>query len=473
MITFDLVLADVHVVDPHNHVDDVLDIGIRNGCIASLSRTSLSSSAAHVVDLHGYTALPGIIDIHTHLTSLFGAPHLGYAMLARAGVCTAMEVGGPLDETMQDFALSGCGLNLAALESLIPGRNLSSNDPSEEELERFIRTALAKGALGIKLLGGHFPLTPEASVRAVRKARELGAYVCWHSGHTEVTKPFPALLETCELIGKESVHVPHVNGHCRGLSHPILTEVQAAMDALESHPNIVSESYIAVLTAGRAVAGPDGRMESLAMREKLLYYGFEDSLEGVEAALRAGVFRLYVPWGDEIRAVTGEEGVRAWREGRSTSGGWPMNPWQAMLPVALARRKDGDFVVDAFATDGGSLPRNETVLRGLSLVELGALSLEEFIRKSSYVPSRILCLSNKGHLAEGADADITVVDLSRRQAIMTIVGGQICMIHGHVLGQGGCFIRSPHASQPLPSHLHSMTSDPANGPLPFRCSQRT
>jgi len=39
-------------------------------------------------------------------------------------------------------------------------------------------------------------------------------------------------------------------------------------------------------------------------------------------------------------------------------------------------------------------------------------------------------LHNKGHLAEGADADITILDLSRGEASMSLANGRVIMING-------------------------------------------
>ncbi len=60
-----------------------------------------------------------------------------------------------------------------------------------------------------------------------------------------------------------------------------------------------------------------------------------------------------------------------------------VNPSASRFLLATARRNNGTFVVDSFSTDGGCYPRNVIVEKGLLLVKFGALSLPEFVVKSS------------------------------------------------------------------------------------------
>ncbi len=53
------------------------------------------------------------------------------------------------------------------------------------------------------------------------------------------------------------------------------------------------------------------------------------------------------------------------------------------------------------------------------LVHRKILSLPEAVRKLSCNPARILRLKNKGSLAVGADADVTVIDLEEEKVIET------------------------------------------------------
>jgi dihydroorotase len=53
----------------------------------------------------------------------------------------------------------------------------------------------------------------------------------------------------------------------------------------------------------------------------------------------------------------------------------------------------------------------------LDHVNAGRLSLERFVDLSSHGPSRIFNIARKGRIAVGNDADLTIVDLKRRETI--------------------------------------------------------
>jgi len=52
----------------------------------------------------------------------------------------------------------------------------------------------------------------------------------------------------------------------------------------------------------------------------------------------------------------------------------------------------------------------------------------------------MLGLRSKGHLTPGADADMTIVDLEKREAVATIVHGGFICVNGVVTGKGGTIL---------------------------------
>ena len=64
---YDVLLKGGHIVDPANDIDGVMDVGIRDGKIATIARDIAPSTAHKTVDLSGLHVTPGLIDLHTHV----------------------------------------------------------------------------------------------------------------------------------------------------------------------------------------------------------------------------------------------------------------------------------------------------------------------------------------------------------------------------------------------------------------------
>lgn len=361
-------------------------------------------------------------------------------MLVRAGVCTALNMAGPTAQVVKSLD-GACGLNIATLEDASPGNTLPGVDPTPAELEGLIERALQEGAIGIKILGGHFPLSPDASAKLVAMVKKREAYMAWHVGTTSNVSNIEGMREAVELSAGNVIHLAHINSYCRGLIRGELAEVQEALELLESHPNIFSESYLATMNGTMLSIGKDDKAASKITGANLEFLGFENSRDGMGKAICAGVVHVFSESEGEIIRITGEEGFAIWKKADSNvPGSIDINPPISRLALLLAKRKSGDFVIDGLATDGGTIPRNVILSSGLAIVAAGAMSLSDFVRKASYNPSRLLCLKNKGHIGTGADADITVVDQLRREAIYTIIGGQVCLRRREISGKGGCLL---------------------------------
>ena len=464
---FDLLLKGAHLEDPINDVSGIRDIAFAEGKVAAVQEDVTPTAARTVMYFDGALAVPGIIDLHVHVCGDFGNPS-GFGMLARAGICTALNMAGPTTDLLEHMH-QACGLNIATLEDATPGRRLDSDDPSAAEAALFVDRAMSEGAIGIKLLGGHYPLTPEGSERIVRAARKRGGYAAWHAGTTEHGSNIEGMREICELAGDQFVHVAHINSYCRGQIRHELDEIMEAQRLLEAYPSLVSESYIAAANGTSFLLGHDGRLVSRNTGIILNKLGYEDSERGVGQAILDGVAFVFVQYGDETVRITGREAHRIWSDaGTNTGGSFDVNPPVARTALALARRKDGTFLVDCLATDGGSIPRNVLVSHGLGFVAAGVLSLADYVRKTSWNASRCLGLVDKGHLGVGADADISVLDFDRRRAVATIVGGRVCMVDGYVCGSGGTVITTEQGLEHVASRgLPHQCVDLSAGHLPF------
>jgi cytosine/adenosine deaminase-related metal-dependent hydrolase len=445
MTTFDLILRNATLVDPQNGVEGRRDIGIAGGRVAAVE-PSLFGSAAREEDLSGLTVVPGIVDLHVHLSAWLGG-RAGHRMLALAGVTTALDMAGPIESVTEIAREHGAGLNVACVNYVRPGHTVASTDPGEGELRDLLWRSLRAGAIGLKLLGGHFPMTPDSAARTIAIAREQGAYIAFHAGTLASGSHIDGMLEACELAAGNPLHLAHINSYTRGLVRRAMTEGEEALAALVAHPNIVSESYLSPINATSAKCN-DGVPESRQTQTWLEIGGFPPTEQGLADAIEAGWALLNAERDGTIVLATGPEAVAHWRERDMKLGvSFLANPSEPRIRLATAKGGDGRFIVDALATDGGGIPRNVIVEKGLALVRLEAWTMADFVQKSSRAPARALGLFGKGHLGPGADADITVLDVERGVPRMSLVAGTFVMRDGAVLGRGSRLITTPLGAQ--------------------------
>jgi dihydroorotase-like cyclic amidohydrolase len=460
---FDMLLCNGTIVDYASGRQERCDVATKDGLIAAIAPGLDPAAADTVHDVYGCHVLPGIIDMHVHASAWLGG-RSAHRMLARAGVTTALDMSGPVDSVLDIAASCGAGLNLATIESVRPGYSVRNGNPDQSAIIDLLESSLRKGSIGLKILGGHYPLTPEATARVITVANRRRAYVACHAGTTATGSTLAGMLEALTLADGQACHIAHVNSYCRGTEQTPLEEAVQAIQALLRHPNIRSESYLSPLngTSAKCVGGVP---ESPVTRRSLVAGGFPPTSDGLEQAILNGWAAVNVVTDDDTELAVGEPGLAWWRNCAGDAVvSFRVNPPEARLQLAIARRpqpEDG-FVVDCISTDGGGIPRNVIVESGLALVELQAISLLDFVRKTSYTPSRILGLPTKGQLQTGCDADITVVDCARRQARMTIVAGQTVMVGGTVCGTGCRIVTTSQGAAAVRSRgLQPIIIDPA------------
>lgn len=433
---YEVLLKNGRVVDPASGLDGVADVAVAGGRIAEIAAGLDPTRAEEIFDVGGYHVVPGIIDLHVHASEWLGGK-FGHKMMARVGVTTALDMSGPVESVMRMLREHGVGLTIACLEAVRPGRTVRDADPDRDELEALLTAALDGGAIGLKLLGGHYPLTPEATARAIAAANARRAYVAFHAGTSERGSDIDGFLQAVELAAGHTVHMAHVNSYCRGAIRPAMQETEEAVAALIANPALRSENYLSPLN-GTSAKCSNGVPESRVTQQCLKVGGFSPTEAGLEEAILAGWAKINLEAGGEVVLGTGRVAAEYWRQcGTDTAVSFQVNPPEPRLRLTTAKRPTGRFVVDCISTDGGGIPRNVIVEMGLSLVNLQALTLGEFVQKTSTNPARILGLADKGRLAVGADADITVLDVAGRKAVLSLANGAVIMYRGHVSGRGG------------------------------------
>lgn len=469
---YDLLLRGGRVVDPRNAGDARRDLALAGGEVVAVADELDPTRADRVLDLTGKVVFPGVIDAHVHLGHWAGGA-AGHRMLARAGTVTAVDFSGPIAETWSSIAEGGgAGLNLAAIEAVVPDGNVTGDDPPRSELAALLERSLEAGALGLKIFGGHAPMTPRATADVIELCDQAGAYVGFHAGTTENGSNFYGFRDALAIVGDRPAHLAHVNAYTRGwATGDPYEENRQMLAALQRADNVVTESHLAVWN-GTLGYCHDGVPHDAITRRCLEVLGYPATEAGLIRSILAGACRVGVTRGGENVLVERQEALTAWRAGRGhVTVGFPVNDPIALMATATARRPDRRFVVDAFASDAGGIPRNNLVTGGLALVRLGVLSLSDLATKIAWAPSCMLGLPNKGHLAPGADADVTVLDPALGRPTLSIAAGNLIMVDGEPVGRGATILttragREAIAALDLPVRVVDDRSWPKYGRVP-------
>jgi len=110
--TYAIVIKGGHVIDPKNHINEVMDIAIKDHKIALVAKKIPTDSAVQVVNAKGLYVIPGLIDLHSHnywgteldqayMNAPNALPPDGFTF--RNGITTIVDAGSPGWRTFADY----------------------------------------------------------------------------------------------------------------------------------------------------------------------------------------------------------------------------------------------------------------------------------------------------------------------------------------------------------------------------------
>ena len=443
MPNHDLLIRNGRVIDAESGVDRVSDVAITNGKIDRIEPEIDPATANDSLNVEGQWVIPGMIDTHVHVAnpSEFGRVRgLGLQMVAAAGATTVIDLGGSMEAMTTGIAARGSGVNVGSLGYLKPGETVPEGRLSPDVITEIVGTALEDGSLGIKMWGGYYPFTPDETSRFISTANNLGGYVAYHVGTTETGSRLDGLREVPVLLGNTGrVHIAHINAYCRGSILPVEDEIQEALQIIsELRDQVVSEVHLARPNFTLGKCDEEGNVLADVVSNCLKLRDYEPTDEGIRAALRDGYASTVDTTRTGLVLVTGDRGIELFDEAKTdVSMSFPVNNPTSAFQLTAAKNSENEFIIDAIASDAGSLPRNVNIEQAMRMVKFGGLEPLEMVAKISYNPALMIGLGSKGRLSEGKDADITIIDPEVGSASYGIVGGELIMLEGRVVGRGG------------------------------------
>ncbi|QWK78262.1 dihydroorotase [Ochrobactrum sp. BTU1] len=384
--TFDTILKGATIVN-HDGIGQ-RDIGIRNGRIEAIGSLA-AGSAGEVIDCTGLHILPGVVDSQVHFREP-GLEHkedleTGSLAAVLGGVTSVFEMPNtkPLTtsaETLEDKIRRGRHRMHCDFAFWVGGTRDNAKDVAE--LERL------PGAAGIKVFmgssTGNLLVEDDEGVRSILKnTRRRAAF------HSE---------DEFRLKERENLRVEGDPS-----SHPVWRDVTTALQCTERLVGIARET------------GARIHVLHISTAEEI------DFLQGHKDVATCEATPHHLTLSADEYATLGNL--------------IQMNP-----PVREKRHRDGVWkgvdqgIIDVLGSDHAphtleekqkSYPASPSGMTGvqtlvpimLDHVNAGKLSLERFVDLSSHGPNRIFGMARKGRIAVGYDADLTIVDMKRRETI--------------------------------------------------------
>lgn len=374
-----------HVVDYKTHTDEVLDLLVENEKITKIG-PNISDSVDQVIDCTGLFLLPGMIDMHCHLRQP-GFEHketieTGSKSAVKGGFTTICPMPNtkPVPDSSETLAWIQAEAKRVGLCHILPYASVTKGELGEE----LVDFAALKKAGAIAFSDDGRPVVSAKMMReAMIQADQQNTFVASHCEELSVAKGAIQTGPVAEKLGVEGVY-------------PEAEEIMAAREIVLSETNHVRGHicHISTKTSVDMIRDAKKRGVPITCETCPHYFSFT-----VEEVLTSGAnAKMNPPLREEKDRLAIIQGLQDGTIDTLITDHAPH----------AKEEKDKDL---ASAPNGIIGFETAFAAANTHLIQPGHLDFLNFVRLSSYTPSRLLHIdSERGSLEPGKLADIMIVD---------------------------------------------------------------
>ena len=387
-----LLLKNGTVIDYASSTNEKLDVLIENDKIIKVA-PNIKEEVDRVVDCIGYIIMPGMIDMHCHLREPGGEHKETIETGSKSAVAGGFTTICPMPntkptpdnpETLKYILDRAKEVNLC---NILPYSSVTKGEKGEELVN--FKEQLESGAIAFSDDG-----MPIENARIAREAmievNKLGSFLSEHCEEKSVSKGAINAGPVAERFGVEGVL-------------PEAEEIMAARDIVIAETNNLHTHicHISTKTSVDMIRSAKERGVNVTCETCPHYFSFT-----VDEVIESGVnAKMNPPLREEKDRLAIIEGLKDGTIDCLITDHAPHTEEEKM--VGLATAPNG---IIGFETALGATITN--------LVSPGIINYLDMVRFMSYRPAQILGLNNKGEIAVGKDADITIFDPNREYVFL-------------------------------------------------------
>ncbi|MBI4710816.1 MAG: dihydroorotase [Nitrospirae bacterium] len=383
-----ILIKNGRVIDPAQNIDGHYEILIEGKKIRGVYPKAKGPKTDKIIDASGCIVIPGLVDMHAHLRD----PGFEYKESIRTGTMAAVRGG---------FTSVCC----------MPNTNPVNDNKTVTEF--ILRKNYAEGACFVYPIGAITKGQKGEELAEMGMMKEAGCIAFSDDG-----RPVMNSLIMRRALEYSKIFNVLIISHCE--------------DLRLSEGGVINEGFISTTLGLRGI--PKAAEEVMVARDIALagltggrlhiaHVSTEGSVRLIRDAKERGISvtaetcpHYFCLTEDEVNNYNTSAKVnpplRTERDVEAVKQGLKDNTIDVIATDHAPHHIDDKYNKEFDAASFGISGLETAFSLGLKLVEQGVLSLKQFIMKISVTPSGIIGIP-KGTLAEGADADVAIIDLSK------------------------------------------------------------